>query len=119
MIVTLSIAIPVLGLTYLVVWALWHLIYDEKTFPEAAPTKKEVDLAELAEEVGYPHQEVPKETPATTWLHIPPPYFSGRAGDRSGYNLGGIGSGGWSFQHKLMPRQYRRKFRQHQPWEKS
>ena len=103
----LLITIPVLGLTFLVVWALWHLIYDEKTIPAPGLTSKEVDMKELAEEVGYPHEEEPKITPATTRLHIPPTYFPPQTQDRTGYPLSGMG-GGWGFPRRLMPKRHHR-----------
>lgn len=113
----LLIAIPVLGLTFLVFWALWHLIYDEKTIPEPALTSKEVDMDELAKEVGYPHEEVPKVTPATTRLYIPPTYLPTHTQDHTGYSISGMG-GGWGFPRGLVPKRHHRWPRLDSPWPK-
>ena len=109
MLVELLITIPILGLTYLIGWAVWHLLNDEK--PVSVPERVEAAAAavNMTEEGSCHHKQVDKETPATTRLHIPPPYYSSRSGSHTGYAISGMNSGGWSVQHRLVPRHYRRR----------
>jgi len=112
MIVALTITIPILGLTYLIGWAVWHLLNDERTiWGTIAPKGSAYPPAEVVEKIVLSPPKLKKETPVTTRLHIPPPYYSSRGGDRRGYSISGMNSGGWSVQHRLVSRRYRRR-----PW---
>lgn len=98
-----------MGLAYLIGWAVWHLLNDERGVSGHGPVREVIAANSLAEEVACRHIRENKETPATTRLHIPPPYFSSRSGAHTGYAISGMNSGGWSVQHRLAPRGYRRR----------
>jgi len=98
-----AIAVPMVALMVLAGWAVWHLIYDKKTFPEASPTTHHVDLDELADQPDLSEMSEVKETPATSQLNIPPAYLPPQSSDKTGYSISGMG-GSWKPLSKLVPK---------------
>jgi hypothetical protein len=103
----LIVAALFLGLTVLFGWALWHLMYDEKRFPGPTPTIHHVNLDELSQTATTSTPPVPKETPATSQLYIPPTYFPGRILEKTGFSISGMG-GSWAFPRNLTSTRRRR-----------
>jgi len=99
----LVLGILAIGLTVLMGYALWHLLNDEKTYPEKTATTEHIDLEALEAPLVEPEAESPKETIPTSQLYIPPMTVSGPTSDHTGYSISGMG-GNWRPLRKLVPR---------------
>jgi hypothetical protein len=110
LITALLLALPVLGLVWLVAWEIGKMAEAQKYLPPHPSTIEHIDLTALTQAAPLPQEQTIKETPAINRLHIPPPVFSGYSADHTGISLSGMG-GGWAPAHKLVPKQYRRRMR--------
>jgi len=102
-------AIVCLALTALFGWAMWHLIYDRRTFPAPSPYIRHVELDEIPVPEEPPPPEVREPLP-TAQLHIPPPVFSSYNGEHTGISISGVG-GSWTPLRRIATR-HRRRWRQ-------
>ena len=102
------VAIVCLALTVLFGWAMWHLIYDRRTFPAPSPHIRHMELDEIpvTEEALPP--EVREPLP-TSQLHIPPPVLSSYSDKHTGISISGVG-GSWTPLRRIAIR--RRRWRQ-------
>jgi hypothetical protein len=110
LITALLLALPILGLVWLVAWEISQMAETQKHLPPRPSTMAHIDLTDLAQTAPFPQEQTSKETPAINRLHIPPPVFSGYSANHTGISLSGMG-GGWGPAHKLVPKQYRRRAR--------
>lgn len=102
-------AIVCVALTVLFGWAMWHLIYDRRSYPAPSPHVRRMELDEIPVAEEPPPPEVREPLP-TSQLHIPPPALSSYSEEHTGLSISGVG-GSWKPLRRIVAR-HRRRWRQ-------
>ena len=110
MLVTFLLVIPLLALVWIVYWGMSHETHPHHTrlSLDAFSAHGSHPASQVPEPTTAPVEDAPKQTPATTRAFGGPVYIGNYRGTKTGFSLSGVGPSNWSFQHRLVPKHYRR-----------